>query len=366
MTSTENVPMTPVVEDASVEEVTDSSVEVSSEEKIESEESVSSDINVEELHSMEYVELNNALQTINKNRKDLETSYAMVKQLQAVYTNAGDMREAFENAMLSDPELEKDQPEVEKFLSDPEEFDKEYQENAKRLDDLAAAINAELEERYGSIKKTMKFWDDETITYLKKVRSETEKELSNPNRTSRERQFYRDNLHRIDLELRSMDDRFDMIFWVARSINTASIRRAEKDSRKDFLKNLVDCAKIIHKSNPGLTGENFHYFYSYLVTLVPDTVKVEKTLVAQIFIRMLAKVSTKRETALYSTRFVNMVFSFLGDSYGYPDDDTEKSKASIESKIQKILENIGNSITKNTQDMYSRYTRKLRSGKTTK
>lgn len=315
---------------------------------------------IEKLHSMNYVELTNALHSIEDTRKQRTSVFAAFEQLRSLYSSMDEVKEAFENAISQDPTLEKDRDEIEKFMENSEAYEAEYKENLAKLDQIAGLINAELEARYGNIKKTMKFWDDETIEYLEKARKESITTLGSTTLSGREIQQYRDAIRSIDDKLKAMSDRFDLNFWKERSQMMPHIKGIEKAARKDFMKNLANVVISLHGINAGITTDNFNYLYSFIIGLVPDTAE-EKSLVAQIFLSSAAKVAKNHSTVLYTTRLINMIFAMMGGSYDYEEED--RNEAAMKARLSEILGAYDANISNSTRKMFARHRREMKASK---
>ena len=251
-------------EEESVEKVEDTPTESTDEE-----EDDTPLIDVSKLHEMNYVELTQLQKDLNKNRTDMVNTLEAVKHIKTIYSSAEEMKDALKNAIEADEQMKDSEEDMMKYLEDSEKYEAEFQKNLKKFDLVISLVETEIEERYGNVKKTMRFWDDQTIEYLEKVKKETIHSLGKPNITGREIQAYRDQIHNTELKLAIMEDRFEMKFWKERATMTAHIKRIEKDVRKDFLKSLADVLVGLHRINLGVTKESFVSFYSYLFSLVP-------------------------------------------------------------------------------------------------
>lgn len=364
----EELPIIPVKVDAKEEEIPQETADTEEEsvEKVEDTPTDSTDeeeddtplIDINKLHEMNYVELTQLQKDLNKNRTDMVNTLEAVKHIKTIYSSAEEMKDALKNAIEADEQMKDSEEDMMKYLEDSEKYEAEFQKNLKKFDLVISLVETEIEERYGDVKKTMKFWDDQTIEYLEKVKKEAIHSLGKPNITGREIQAYRDQIHNTDLKLAAMEDRFEMKFWKERATLTAHIKRIEKDVRKDFLKALADVLVGLHRINPGVTKESFVSFYSYLFSLVPVDEKDQNgvaigRLTALVFMASLVKVGKNPDTILYSTRLLNMVFGIMGETYDYSEEGKDK-----ETMIRTLTEILGlykDAISSNTKKMYERY-----------
>lgn len=322
-------------------------------------------IDVSKLHEMNYVELTQLQKDLNKNRTDMVNTLEAVKHIKTIYSSAEEMKDALKNAIEADEQMKDSEEDMMKYLEDSEKYEAEFQKNLKKFDLVISLVETEIEERYGNIKKTMRFWDDQTIEYLEKVKKEAIHSLGKPNITGREIQAYRDQIHNTELKLAIMEDRFEMKFWKERATLTAHIKRIEKDVRKDFLKSLADVLVGLHRINLGVTKESFVSFYSYLFSLVPVDEKEQNGVVigrltALVFMASMVKVGKNPDTILYSTRLLNMVFGIMGETYDYTEEGKDK-----ETMIRTLTEILGlykDSISSNTKKMYERYMYQMQKG----
>lgn len=322
-------------------------------------------IDVSKLHEMNYVELTQLQKDLNKNRTDMVNTLEAVKHIKTIYSSAEEMKDALKNAIEADEQMKDSEEDMMKYLEDSEKYEAEFQKNLKKFDLVISLVETEIEERYGNIKKTMRFWDDQTIEYLEKVKKEAIHSLGKPNITGREIQAYRDQIHNTELKLAIMEDRFEMKFWKERATLTAHIKRIEKDVRKDFLKSLADVLVGLHRINLGVTKESFVSFYSYLFSLVPVDEKDQNggaigRLTALVFMASMVKVGKNPDTILYSTRLLNMVFGIMGETYDYTEEGKDK-----ETMIRTLTEILGlykDSISSTTKKMYERYMYQMQKG----
>lgn len=371
----EDLPIIPVNVDAKEEEISQETADTEEEsvEKVEDTPTGSTDeeeddsplIDINKLHEMNYVELTQLQKDLNKHRTDMVNTLEAVKHIKTIYSSAEEMKDALKNAIEADEQMKDSEEDMMKYLEDSEKYEAEFQKNLKKFDLVISLVETEIEERYGDIKKTMKFWDDQTIEYLEKVKKEAIHSLGKPNITGREIQAYRDQIHNTDLKLAAMEDRFEMKFWKERAILTAHIKRIEKDVRKDFLKALADVLVGLHRINLGVTKESFVSFYSYLFSLVPVDEKDQNgvaigRLTALVFMASLVKVGKNPDTILYSTRLLNMVFGIMGETYDYTEEGKDK-----ETMIRTLTEILGlykDAISSNTKKMYERYMYQMQKG----
>lgn len=372
----EDIPIIPVKVDAKEEKVSQeiAGTEEESVDKVEDNPTDSTDeeeeddtplIDVSKLHEMNYVELTQLQKDLNKNRTDMVNTLEAVKHIKTIYSSAEEMKDALKNAIEADEQMKDSEEDMMKYLEDSEKYEAEFQKNLKKFDLVISLVENEIEERYGNVKKTMRFWDDQTIEYLEKVKKEAIHSLGKPNITGREIQAYRDQIHNTELKLAIMEDRFEMKFWKERATLTAHIKRIEKDVRKDFLKSLADVLVGLHRINLGVTKESFVSFYSYLFSLVPVDEKDQNgvaigRLTALVFMASMVKVGKNPDTVLYSTRLLNMVFGIMGETYDYTEEGKDK-----ETMIRTLTEILGlykDSISSTTKKMYERYMYKMQKG----
>lgn len=372
----EDLPIIPVKVDDTKEEETSQETADTEEESVEKVEDTPTDstddeeddtplIDVSKLHEMNYVELTQLLKDLNKNRTDMVKTLEAVKHIKTIYSSAEEMKDALKNAIEADGQMKDSEEDMMKYLEDSEKYEAEFQKNLKKFDLVISLVETEIEERYGNVKKTMRFWDDQTIEYLEKVKKETIHSLGKPNITGREIQAYRDQIHNTDVKLAIMEDRFEMKFWKERATMTAHIKRIEKDVRKDFLKSLADVLVGLHRINLGVTKESFVSFYSYLFSLVPVDEKDRNgvaigRLTALVFMASMVKVGKNPDTILYSTRLLNMVFGIMGETYDYTEEGKDK-----ETMIRTLTEILGlykDSISSTTKKMYERYMYQMQKG----
>ena len=370
----EDLPIIPVKVDTKEEETSQESADTEdSVEKVEDAPTDSTDeeeddtplIDVSKLHEMNYVELTQLQKDLNKNRTDMVNTLEAVRHIRTIYSSAEEMKDALKNAIEADEQMKDSEEDMMKYLEDSEKYEAEFQKNLKKFDLVISLVETEIEERYGNVKKTMRFWDDQTIEYLEKVKKEAIHSLGKPNITGREIQAYRDQIHNTELKLAIMEDRFEMKFWKERATMTAHIKRIEKDVRKDFLKSLADVLVGLHRINLGVTKESFVSFYSYLFSLVPVDEKDQNgvaigRLTALVFMASLVKVGKNPDTILYSTRLLNMVFGIMGETYDYTEEG--KDKETMIRTLTEILSLYKDSISSTTKKMYERYMYQMQKG----
>ncbi len=311
-----------------------------------------------DLSSMNYVELSSLMKDLKANQQKLMASYELFRNMKAIYKDAEGMKEAFENAIKEDPSLEEDRAEMEKFAEDSESYEQTFQNTFGKFNRSIKKVNAEIQDRYGDVKKTMSFWDDQTLEYLQKVKSEMEAKLASPNITAREIRRYRDTIQIADAKLSAMEDRFDLKFWLNRSTMCTHVKRIEKMVRKDFTKALNESMKDIHEFNAGIDSKTFMSLYIDLARIIPAICKetrmnqTERNLAAILFIASIAKVGTNPNTVMHSSRLLNMIFSMDGNLYDYEGDHDANHMRSI---INEILFNYLNTASSNTKKMYERF-----------
>lgn len=311
-----------------------------------------------DLSSMNYVELSSLMKDLKANQQKLMASYELFRNMKAIYKDAEGMKEAFENAIKEDPSLEEDRAEMEKFAEDSESYEQTFQNTFGKFNRSIEKVNAEIQDRYGDVKKTMSFWDDQTLEYLQKVKSEMEAKLTSPNITAREIRRYRDTIQIADAKLDAMEDRFDLKFWLNRSTMCTHVKRIEKMVRKDFTKALNESMKDIHEFNAGIDSKTFMSLYIDLARIIPAICKetrmnqTESNLAAILFIASIAKVGTNPNTVMHSSRLLNMIFSMDGNLYDYDGDHDANHMRAI---INEILFNYFNTASSNTKKMYERF-----------
>lgn len=311
-----------------------------------------------DLSSMNYVELSSLVKDLKANQQKLLSSYEIFRNMKAIYKDAEGMKEAFENAIKEDPSLEADRAEMEKFAEDSESYEETFKTTFGKFERSIAKVNAEINDRYGNVKKTMSFWDDQTLEYLSKVKAETEAKLSSPNITARETRRYLDTIQIVESKMAAMDDRFDLKFWLNRSTMCTHVKRIEKMVRKDFTKALNESMKGLHAFNAGIDSKTFMNLYVELARIIPGICKdarmtqSERNLAAILFIASIAKVGSNPSTVMYSSRLLNMIFSMSGKLYDYEGDHDEAHMSAI---IDEILFNYLNTASSNTKKMYERF-----------
>lgn len=310
-----------------------------------------------DISSMNYVELTSLLGDLQKNMSAMQSTYSMISHMKEMYTNAEDLREAFDNAIASDPELEKDREEVEDYINNTDSYNAKYQETIAKFDRSISQLSSHIEERYGDVKKTMKFWDDQTIEYLEKLKREMYQKLEvGANLTAREVQRYKDIIHNCEVKLSAMDDRFDLTFWYNRSEIVSHIKRTEKNIRKDFMKSLAEIMQDIISINSGIDKKTFMGIYGALCFDILEGADIpidEKRLGSQMFLASIAKVGKNPDTVIYSTRLLNMIFSMNAKLYDYTDEGLDES--SMKKKLQEIILNYVKNTSSTTKKMYSRF-----------
>lgn len=332
-------------------------VDVNSNEKSSSvDEDTSTFLDDTKLSSMNYVELSSLLKDLKVNQQKFISSYELFRNMKAIYKDAEGMKEAFENAIKEDPSLEADRAEMEKFAEDSESYERTFQTTFGKFDRSISKVEHEIQERYGNVKKTMSFWDAQTIEYLNKLKTETEARLSAPNISAREIQRYRNTIHIAEAKLHAMEDRFDLNFWLDRSTMCTHVKRIEKAVRKDFSKALNTAMAEIHTFNAGIDSKTFMTLYIDLARIIPHEdnamTQSEKNLAAILFIASIAKVGTNSNTVMHSSRLLNMIFSMDGDLYDY---DGDRDANHMKKIINKILRNYLDTASSNTKKMYERF-----------
>ena len=188
-------------------------------------------IDVEALYTMNYVEMTQTLKDLKNQRAAMVSMFEAITNMKAIYPSIKDVKDAFRNAVEEDPNLAKDEEDLNDYLENPEKYEKEYQENLKKMDTVIGIVDDAINEKYGSVKKTMSFWDDQTIDYLAKVKVESTKAMDRPNLTGREIRAYTDTIHSVNAKLKAMDDRFELKFWKDRSELVGHIKNMEKSMR---------------------------------------------------------------------------------------------------------------------------------------
>lgn len=309
------------------------------------------------LDDMNYVELSALMSDLQKNRSSLEGTFTLISHMKDVYTNASDLREAFDNAVASDPSLEKDREDVEDYINNTDKYIAKYQETIAKFDRSIAKLSAIIDERYGDVKKTMRFWDSQTIEYLVKLQKETYHKMEvGANLTAREVQRYKDTIHNCEEKLTAMDDRFDLKFWYDRSEMISHVKRIEKSIRKDFMKSLAITMQDIIRINSGVDKKSFMGIYGAICFDILEGADIsidEKRLGAQMFLASIAKVGKNPDTVIYATRLLNMIFSMNAKLYDYTDEGLDE--VSMKAKIQEIILNYLKNTSSTTKKMYSRF-----------
>ena len=348
-----------VVCDVPVEETSEVSEEPIEENPTEEmkEEDYSDLIDVSALDTMNYVELTQTLKDLKTQRGNMVSMYEAITNMKAIYPSIKDVKDAFKNAVEEDPALAKDEEDLNEFLENPEKYEKEYQENLKKMDYVIRIVDSHINEKYGSIKKTMSFWDDQTIEYLAKVKVETVKAMDRPNLTGREIRAYSDTIASVNAKLKAMDDRFDLKFWKDRSELVGHIKSMEKNMRKDYIKNLSEILVTMHRANNAITKDNFVLIFGFIQRILPEDLDASKKRVyAQIFLNSVCKVLKDNTKALYASRLINMIFSIIDKSYDYTD---EYSAEEMEKKLSDIILTYGSHVSSTTLKMYDRYMREM-------
>lgn len=343
-----------VVCEVPVEETSEVSEDSDTDKK---EEDYSDLVDMNALSTMNYVELTQTQKDLKTQRANMVSVYEAITNMKAIYPSIKDVQSAFKNAIEEDPSLAKDEEELNEFLENPEKYEREYQDNLKKMDYIIGIIDSYINERYGSIKKTMSFWDDQTIEYLAKVKIETVKAMDRPNLTGREIRAYSDTISNVNAKLKAMDDRFELKFWKDRSELIGHIKSMEKNMRKNFIKNLSDIVVTMHRANSAITKDNFVLIFGFIQRILPDDLDASKKRVyAQLFLNSVCKVLKDPSQALYASRLLNMIFSIVDKSYDYSD---EYSAEEMEKKLSDIILTYGSHVSSNTLKMYDRYMREM-------
>lgn len=310
-------------------------------------------IDVEALYTMNYVEMTQTLKDLKNQRAAMVSMFEAITNMKAIYPSIKDVKEAFRNAVDEDPNLAKDEEDLNDYLENPEKYEKEYQENLKKMDTVIGIVDDVINEKYGSVKKTMSFWDDQTIEYLAKVKVESTKAMDRPNLTGREIRAYTDTIHNVNAKLKAMDDRFELKFWKERSELVGHIKNMEKSMRKDYIKNLSEILVTMHRANNAITKDNFVVIFGFLQKILPDDLESSKKRVyTQLFLNSVCKVLKDSSQALYASRLMNMIFSIVDKSYDYTE---EYSAEEMKKKLSDIILTYGSHVSSNTLKMYDRY-----------
>lgn len=310
-------------------------------------------IDVEALYTMNYVEMTQTLKDLKNQRAAMVSMFEAITNMKAIYPSIKDVKEAFRNAVDEDPNLAKDEEDLNDYLENPEKYEKEYQENLKKMDTVIGIVDDAINEKYGSVKKTMSFWDDQTIEYLAKVKVESTKAMNRPNLTGREIRAYTDTIHSVNAKLKAMDDRFELKFWKERSELVGHIKNMEKSMRKDYIKNLSEILVTMHRANNAITKDNFVVIFGFLQKILPDDLESSKKRVyTQLFLNSVCKVLKDSSQALYASRLMNMIFSIVDKSYDYTE---EYSAEEMKKKLSDIILTYGSHVSSNTLKMYDRY-----------
>ena len=310
-------------------------------------------IDVEALYTMNYVEMTQTLKDLKNQRAAMVSMFEAITNMKAIYPSIKDVKEAFQNAVEEDPNLAKDEEDLNDYLENPEKYEKEYQENLKKMDTVIGIVDDAINEKYGSVKKTMSFWDDQTIEYLAKVKVESTKAMDRPNLTGREIRAYTDTIHSVNAKLKAMDDRFELKFWKDRSELVGHIKNMEKNMRKDYIKNLSEILVTMHRANNAITKDNFVVIFGFLQKILPEELESSKKRVyTQLFLNSVCKVLKDPSQALYASRLINMIFSIVDKSYDYTE---EYSAEEMKKKLSNIILTYGSHVSSNTLKMYDRY-----------
>lgn len=310
-------------------------------------------IDVEALYTMNYVEMTQTLKDLKNQRAAMVSMFEAITNMKAIYPSIKDVKEAFRNAVEEDPNLAKDEEDLNDYLENPEKYEKEYQENLKKMDTVIGIVDDAINEKYGSVKKTMSFWDDQTIEYLAKVKVESTKAMDRPNLTGREIRAYTDTIHSVNAKLKAMDDRFELKFWKDRSELVGHIKNMEKSMRKDYIKNLSEILVTMHRANNAITKDNFVVIFGFLQKILPEDLESSKKRVyTQLFLNSVCKVLKDSSQSLYASRLINMIFSIVDKSYDYTE---EYSAEEMKKKLSNIILTYGSHVSSNTLKMYDRY-----------
>lgn len=310
-------------------------------------------IDVEALYTMNYVEMTQTLKDLKNQRAAMVSMFEAITNMKAIYPSIKDVKEAFQNAVEEDPNLAKDEEDLNDYLENPEKYEKEYQENLKKMDTVIGIVDDAINEKYGSVKKTMSFWDDQTIEYLAKVKVESTKAMDRPNLTGREIRAYTDTIHSVNAKLKAMDDRFELKFWKERSELVGHIKNMEKNMRKDYIKNLSEILVTMHRANNAITKDNFVVIFGFLQKILPEELESSKKRVyTQLFLNSVCKVLKDSSQSLYASRLMNMIFSIVDKSYDYTE---EYSAEEMTKKLSDIILTYGSHVSSNTLKMYDRY-----------
>lgn len=347
-----------VVCEVPVEETTEVSEEPKEEPVTDEQEEDYSDlIDTNALGTMNYVELTQTQKDLKTQRANMVSMYEAITNMKAIYPSIKDVKDAFKNAVEEDPSLAKDEEDLNDYLENPEKYEKEYQENLKKMDYVIGIVDSYVNEKYGSVKKTMSFWDDQTIEYLAKVKVETVKAMDRPNLTGREIRAYSDTIASVNAKLKAMDDRFELKFWKDRSEMIGHIKSMEKNMRKDYIKNLSEILVSMHRANSAITKDNFVLIFGFIQRILPNDLDTSKKRVyAQIFLNSVCKVLKDNVQALYASRLLNMIFSIVDKSYDYTD---EYGAEEMEKKLSDIILTYGSHVSSTTLKMYDRYMREM-------
>lgn len=315
-------------------------------------------IDVESLYTMNYVEMTQTLKDLKNQRAAMVSMFEAITNMKAIYPSIKDVKDAFRNAVEEDPNLAKDEEDLNDYLENPEKYEKEYQENLKKMDTVIGIVDDAINEKYGSVKKTMSFWDDQTIEYLAKVKVESTKSMDRPNLTGREIRAYTDTIHSVNAKLKAMDDRFELKFWKERSKLVGHIKNMEKSMRKDYIKNLSEILVTMHRANNAITKDNFVVIFGFLQKILPEDLESSKKRVyTQLFLNSVCKVLKDSSQALYASRLMNMIFSIVDNSYDYTE---EYSAEEMKKKLSDIILTYGSHVSSTTLKMYDRYMREMR------
>lgn len=315
-------------------------------------------IDVESLYTMNYVEMTQTLKDLKNQRAAMVSMFEAITNMKAIYPSIKDVKDAFRNAVEEDPNLAKDEEDLNDYLENPEKYEKEYQENLKKMDTVIGIVDDAINEKYGSVKKTMSFWDDQTIEYLAKVKVESTKSMDRPNLTGREIRAYTDTIHSVNAKLKAMDDRFELKFWKERSKLVGHIKNMEKSMRKDYIKNLSEILVTMHRANNAITKDNFVVIFGFLQKILPEDLESSKKRVyTQLFLNSVCKVLKDSSQTLYASRLMNMIFSIVDNSYDYTE---EYSAEEMKKKLSDIILTYGSHVSSTTLKMYDRYMREMR------
>lgn len=243
--------------------------------------------------------------------------------------------------------LEDADPQVKKLIADPDSYRKEFQTYVEGLSRDLALVEDVIGTKYADHETGVTFYDKESIEAYEMSIATLKKNIESLDKvlgSSRRKSILESELERTQKKLNAVKDRVTLNYWMGKMNHPGSVKKAEKDTRGDFVASAQYLKKRITALIPQQKDTIYDYIFAFLTGLCGDPVAVH---VMMHYIVHLYDVKKGTGEETNSTVLLTSIISVMTMNWDYKD-------VNMKTLLMVLLGSIRKHMSKETYTMYNR------------